>query len=230
MGKDLKQFLGETLLTHPRVAQQGLFSSSEAQSAVLAALPTLTGFRRDYEDGFAVLDWDHRIPSRELILRVFGYYSKPTSVAGRNTLAERIKEIDEKNRFPEFDLPDFDSLFAEDAYECRLKLDGTLEDCRLISGWRRDVDSDDGKHAVRLATDSDEYQQLLQLAGGRPSHYGELEAVSWTPPCESQHSNWCVDVWYLLSFDGRTGTGKSLLVDLDSKLVISMRDFSVRAN
>ena len=62
----------------------------------------------------------------------------------------------------------------------------------------------------------------------RPSYLGELEAVSWTPPCETQHGRWTLDVWYLLAFDGRVGTGRSFLIDLVDNLVVTSRDFSVR--
>ena len=54
------------------------------------------------------------------------------------------------------------------------------------------------------------------------------DAVSWTPPCETQHSRWTLDVWYLLAFDGRVGTGRSFLIDLVDNLVVTSRDFSVR--
>jgi hypothetical protein len=52
--------------------------------------------------------------------------------------------------------------------------------------------------------------------------------VSWTPPCETQHERWTLDVWYLLAFDGRVGTGRSFLIDLGTSAVVSSRDFSVR--
>ena len=58
---------------------------------------------------------------------------------------------------------------------------------------------------------------------------GDLEAVSWTPPCETGHPRWTLDVWYLLAFDGRVGSGRSLLVDLEDRKVVTVRDFSVRA-
>jgi hypothetical protein len=39
---------------------------------------------------------------------------------------------------------------------------------------------------------------------------------------------WTLDVWYLLAFDGRIGSGRSFLADLETKQIISVRDFSVR--
>ena len=57
---------------------------------------------------------------------------------------------------------------------------------------------------------------------------GDLEAVSWTPPCETEHERWTLDVWYLLAFDGRIGSGRSFLADVETKQIVSVRDFSVR--
>ena len=53
--------------------------------------------------------------------------------------------------------------------------------------------------------------------------------MSWTPPCETGHERWTLDVWFLLAFDGRVGSGRSLLVDLAARKVITVRDFTVRA-
>ena len=76
---------------------------------------------------------------------------------------------------------------------------------------------------------SPEFATLQSSLVSRPSHLGGLEAVSWTPPCESAHATWTLDVWFLLAFDGRTGTGRSVLVDLAGKQLVTVRDFSVRA-
>ena len=81
---------------------------------------------------------------------------------------------------------------------------------------------------VALAQKSPEFQNLIATTSARPSYLGDLEAVSWTPPCESQHARWTLDVWYLLAFDGRIGSGRSFLADLETKQIVSVRDFSVR--
>ena len=81
--------------------------------------------------------------------------------------------------------------------------------------------------AVKLARGSEDFKKLAATERGR--HLGDLEAVSWTPPCESGHARWTLDVWYLMAFDGRIGTGRSFLVDLDDRRVVAVRDFSVRA-
>ena len=101
---------------------------------------------------------------------------------------------------------------------------------RLTSAWRRTIASQDAAVAVGLAGSSAEFQKLASASPQRPSYLGDLEAVSWTPPCESQHTRWTLDVWYLLAFDGRIGTGRSFLCDLEANQVIAVRDFSVRTS
>jgi hypothetical protein len=102
-----------------------------------------------------------------------------------------------------------------------------------VSAWRRDVGDKEAMWAVDTARASSEFKQVATAAAGRPRHLGDLEAVSWTPPCESGHSSWTIDVWYLLQFDGRMGSGRSLLVELGERAsdarVVALRDFSVRA-
>jgi hypothetical protein len=90
------------------------------------------------------------------------------------------------------------------------------------------VASRDAQAAVALVQGNEEYQKLVAASPSRPTYLGDLEAVSWTPPCESDHMRWTLDVWYLLAFDGRIGSGRSFLADLETKQIISVRDFSVR--
>lgn len=130
--------------------------------------------------------------------------------------------------YPEFDVPDFDNLAADEAYEIELGVDCSVGRCRLTSAWRRSIEATDAASAVEIAQKSSEFLRLAAATADRPSHLGDLEAVSWTPPCESQHECWTLDVWYLLAFDGRVGTGRSFLVDLDSQSMVVARDFSVR--
>jgi hypothetical protein len=86
----------------------------------------------------------------------------------------------------------------------------------------------DAAAAVALVQTCDEYQKLVASSPSRPTYLGDLEAVSWTPPCETDHPRWTLDVWYLLAFDGRIGSGRSFLADLETKQIVSVRDFSVR--
>ena len=228
MASDLRTFVAKDLRLHPRVAYQGLFCERDQGPELAAELPPMPPFRSDYHGAICVIDWDHRLPSSSLVLRVYAFYSPDTLAAGEAAFDERLEEIGTRDKYPEFDVPDFEHLAADEAYDIELGTDGNIGRCRLTSAWRRGVDPRDASQAVTLASQSSEFAALLAENRHRPTHLGDLEAVSWTPPCESQHSRWTLDVWYLLAFDGRVGSGRSFLVDLDSSNVVTVRDFSAR--
>jgi hypothetical protein len=220
--------LAEALQLHPRIAYQGLFADGALRAKIVERVPPLVPFRQAYTGLQAVIDWDHRLPSKQLTLRIYAYYTAASLAAGQAAFAHRLAEIRTKDRFPEFDVPDFADLPADEAYEAELSSEGQIEKCRLTSYWRRDVGEQDGARAVSIARSSTEFAKVAAAAEGRPRHLGDLEAVAWTPPCESGHARWTLDVWYLLAFDGRMGSGRSLLVDVDDRRVVAVRDFAVR--
>ena len=74
MSSDLRPFVAEEIRLHPRIAYQGLLSEEGAATRVAAALPPLARFRHDYVGAISIVDWDHRLPSQNLVLRVYGYY------------------------------------------------------------------------------------------------------------------------------------------------------------
>lgn len=225
---DLRAYVGNGVRVHPRVAYQSLFTGSDIGAALAQALPALPSYRSGFAGALTVVDWDHRLPSRQLVLRVHGYYTASTLDAGQEAFDDRLEQIAERDRYPEFDVPDFEGLPADEAYEAELSLDGKVGRCRLTSAWRRTISTKDGAAAVAAVSGNSEYKKLLAGSGQRPTYLGDLEAVSWTPPCETDHPIWTLDVWYLLAFDGRLGTGRSFLVDLNKTQVVSVRDFSVR--
>ena len=228
MSSDLRPFVAEEIRLHPRVAYQGLLAEEGAATRVAASLPALTRFRHDYAGAISIVDWDHRLPSAALVMRVYGYYSQDTLDAGHEAFDDRLEQIAERDKYPEFDVPDFDGLTADEAYEIELTAAGAVGRCRLTSAWRRTVAARDAAAAVALVQASEEYGRLVASSPSRPTYLGDLEAVSWTPPCESEHDKWTLDVWYLLAFDGRIGSGRSFLADLDASQIVSVRDFSVR--
>lgn len=228
VSSDLRPYVAEEIRLHPRVAYQGLLSEEGAATRVAAALPALSRFRHDYAGAISIVDWDHRLPSQNLILRIYGYYGEDTLEAGYEAFDDRLEHIAERDKYPEFDVPDFDGLAADEAYEIELTPAGAVGRCRLTSAWRRTVAARDAQSAVSLVQQCDEYRKLVSSSPSRPTYLGDLEAVSWTPPCETDHSRWTLDVWYLLAFDGRIGSGRSFLADLDTKQIVSVRDFSVR--
>jgi hypothetical protein len=222
----LQSFI-RALRLHPRIAYQGLYSAAEERERLLASLPRLVPFRRSFHAAVAILDWDHHLPTRTFALRVYAYYDEASFAAGEAAYDDRLEEIGTRDRYPEFDVPDFSDLPADEAYEAELDDKGAVQSCRLTSAWRREVAAERAEQAVDIARASDEFLRMAAIE--RPRNLGDLEAVSWTPPCESGHPRWTLDVWYLMAFDGRVGSGRSLLVDLAEKRVVALRDFSVRA-
>ena len=217
------------LRLHPRVAYQGHFRHEGAGAELAADLPTMPPFRNDYVGSISILDWDHRLPSQIMALRIYAYYSDDALSAGEEAFDDRLEEIGVRDRFPEFDVPDFEHLGADEAYEIEITPEGEIGRCRLTSAWRREIGESDSETAVDLTRTSTQFKEVSQANRDRPASLGDLEAVSWTPPCESQLNVWTLDVWYLLQFDGRVGSGRSFLVDLDRASVVAVRDFSVRA-
>ena len=226
---DLRTHVASDLRLHPRVAYQGHFRHESAGAELAAELPSMPPFRRDYVGAISILDWDHRLPSQVLALRVYAYYTEDGLATGEEAFDDRLEEIGVRDRFPEFDVPDFEHLGADEAYEIEITPEGEVGRCRLTSAWRREISGDDAERSVVLTRESTQFNEVADANRDRPASLGDLEAVSWTPPCESQLSVWTLDVWYLLQFDGRVGSGRSFLVDLDADSVAAVRDFSVRA-
>ena len=67
------QAIIRTLRVHPRIAYQGLFSSEDERDKLAGRLPPLMAFRGKYAGAMAIIDWDHRMPSRTMALRVYCY-------------------------------------------------------------------------------------------------------------------------------------------------------------
>jgi hypothetical protein len=227
----LRARLARELELHPRVAQQGLASDDARVEKLARSLPGLVPFVGRFTSFLTVLDWDHRLPSRALLLRIFAYYNEGSAERGRRAFMDRKASIAARDRFPEFDVPDFDELPADEAYVMDLTPELEPAEIRLVSPWRRHIEPETAQAAIKVARGSPEFKKILKEAknSGRDDGLGDLEAVSWTPPCESQHERWTVDVWFVLAFDGRVGSGRSLLVDVGSRRVVRSRELTLRA-
>ena len=228
MVSNLRQIIKESLRLHPRVAYQGFFEMDSFADDFVSALPELPSFRNEYHKALTIIDWDHKLPSKALKARLYAFYSETTYQAGLESFDLRLEEIGAKDKYPEFDVPDFDQLFGDEAYLIELTTDGIIGECVLTSAWRRDIAPEESVDAIRIIKNSDEYIDLIKGQTARPLHFGGLEPVSWTPPCETKYEHWTLDIWYLLSFDGRIGSGKSFLVDLQTQELVSFRAFSVQ--
>lgn len=222
----------QELLLHPRVAQQNI-GEDALKAALKVALPRVTPFRdRAVHSVVAALDWDHRLPSKSLTLRLHVCYDAEGRQRFEQALARRREEIAERDRYPEFDVPDFAGLPADETYDVDLSAELAIEAMRLTSPWRREVAEDDSAHALAVVRESEQFESVKRGAPQRPANLGDLEAVAWTPPCESGQSRWTLDVWWLTSFDGRIGKGWSFLVDFASKdpqQVVAAREFTIRS-
>jgi hypothetical protein len=179
----------------------------------------------------ALLDWDHRLPSKALTLRLHVVYDAESRDRFEQALELRKQEITSRDKFPEFDVPDYAGLPSDEAYDVELSPDLTIEGMRLVSPWRRDVAPDEGDRAVAAVRDSQQFAETRKTALARSASLGDLEAVAWTPPCETTLPNWTLDVWWLTAFDGRMGRGWSFLVDMHSEppVVVAAREFNIRA-
>ncbi len=226
---DIKDQIAAAMIAHPRVLHQRLLRDQGDAERFAGALPPMVPFKDNrYHSFIPVLDWDHRLPSRDLVLRVYAYYSEESAEVGWADQRARASEIARMDKYPEFDVPDFADLVADEAYEVDLHLDGTLVASRLTSAWRRELDVGDAARAIGVVHKSQEFLDLLRQVPDRPDALGDAEATSWTPPCESGYPRWTMDVWYLLSYDGMFGQGRSFLVDLEEGRVITVREFTLR--
>ena len=95
-----------------------------------------------------VLDWDHRLPSKQLTLRLHVLYDDAARARFDQALTRRREEIVARDLFPEFDVPDFAGLPADEAYDVELTAGLDIEAMRLTSPWRRDVAEDDAAAAI----------------------------------------------------------------------------------
>lgn len=230
MALDLRDLLRTELRVHARLKQQGLLARSDEGARLAAALPPLVPFAgAQYASADWMVDWDHRLPSRQAVLRLYAHYSDDRRRDAHRALEERLSEIAKEDLYPEFDVPDFIGLPADEAYETELDLSGNPSRLRLISEWRREIQQGVAEQAVEIVRLSEPFRELRAKAKIRPAALGDLEPAEWSPPCESGHVRWGVDVWYLLTFNGMVGEGRAFLVDLEERAVVRERDFQFRA-
>jgi hypothetical protein len=218
------------LQIHPRVAQQG-FTPETVGKVLVEALPRVRPFReREVHSSVALLDWDHRLPSKALTIRLHVLYDDAGRERFDQAFEMRRQEITQKDKFPEFDVPDYAGLPSDEAYDVELTAEMAIENMRLVSPWRRDVEPEAGERATVAVRASQQFADIRKTAQGRSASLGDLEAVAWTPPCETTLPGWTLDVWWLTAFDGRMGRGWSFLVEMaDEPKVVAAREFNIRA-
>src|SRR5512143_3249294 len=98
---DLREELKRSIKLHPRIVAQSLFSTSDDLQKLASALPVFLPFKgKAYKAAIWVLDWDHRIPSRDYVLRLYAYYSAQGKAIGEVSFADRIAQIEQDDLFP----------------------------------------------------------------------------------------------------------------------------------
>jgi hypothetical protein len=230
MGLDLREGLREKLMVHPRLAQQQLWSAAGEGARIAAELPPLVPFgKAEYLASTWIVDWDHRLPSQHAVLRLAAYYTEDRRIQAAQAIEQRLADIKKADLFPEFDVPDFAGIPADESYEVELEVGGPPARMRLVSDWRREIEPAVAERAVEIVRGSPSFQEIRARANFRPPGLGDLEAAEWSPPCESGHARWGIDVWYLLTFNGMVGEGRAFLVDDHEPLVVRERDFQFRS-
>lgn len=230
MGIDLRDRLRERLIIHPRLAQQQLWTAPGDAGRMAAELPPLVPFgKAEYSGAIWILDWDHRLPSKHAVLRLAAYYTEESQRQAEAAMEERRAQIAREDLFPEFDVADFGGITADESYEAELEVGNSPARLRLVSEWRREIDGEVAERAVKIVRESASFQEIRSGTSFRPPGLGDLEAAEWAPPCESGHSRWGIDVWYLLTYNGMVGEGRAFLVDDQEPIVVRERDFQFRA-
>lgn len=230
MGLDLRDRLRERLIIHPRLTQQQLWTAPGDAGRMAADLPPLVPFgKAEYVGATWILDWDHRLPSQQAVLRLSAYYTEERQRQAEAAIEERRATIVSEDLFPEFDVGDFAGLVADESYETELEVGSAPARLRLVSEWRREIEPAAAERAVEIVRSSPSFQEMKTRASFRPPGLGDLEAAEWSPPCESGHSRWGIDVWYLLTYNGMVGEGRAFLVDDQEPFVVRERDFQFRA-
>ena len=230
MGLDLRDLLKSHVIVHPRIAAQPEIVEATKGARLAAELPPLVPFgNAEYVGGDWILDWDHRLPSKQSILRLSAYYTEERRKMAQAARELRLAEIAREDLFPEFDVPDLGGMPADEAYEAELEAGGAPAKLRLVSEWRREIGGAAAARAVGIVRASASFQEVVAKGTFRPPGLGDLEAAEWAPPCESGHARWGIDVWYLLTYNGMVGEGRAFLVDAIEPVVVRERDFQFRA-
>lgn len=216
-------------VVHPRVQQQGFWSDEARRRQLLEnLLPPMKAFPgRDYFGAQIVLDWDHRLPSRNLLLRIFASYTP----ASAQRLEQELKIVQERiaadDIYPEFDLPDFASIQADELYVAEVVVQRgeepedrhglALDAVRFYSDWRRDVDPEILTR-VRQAVARDDTFVRAKKQQISPQ-FSETIVVGWTPPCAAKSRHWALELWLVTNFEGRFGKARVFMVDSEDGTV-----------
>lgn len=224
----VRKAVREELRVHVRLADQGHALDEDARNRLAQKLPDLRAFGANrYHAVRAILDWDHHLPSQYALLRIHACWDRGSTNQLDDELADRTAEIDQDNLYPEFDLPDYGDLVANESYVAILKPGGTdLEDFQFLSPWRKQVRTEVADVAIRAVRAHDGYERAT--ARRRTAGLGGPVVVGWAPPCLAHCDRWAVEIWLLTEFDGHSGKARVFMVDIDDGEVTREFDTDVQ--
>ena len=213
----------QRLKVHTRVAQQGLDPIPDVRKKLAASLPDILAFGdRRYAAAHVVLDWDHRLPSEAILLRLYLSYTDREAADVENSLKARDREIDAGNLYPEFDVPDYGEIDASETYVGLVRPKGQeVEELRFFSDWRKSVQQPVVRDVLAAVRGHAGYERSMRERSH--DNLGPPVVIGWTPPCLANSKHWAVEVWLLVDFDGHMGRAHVFMVD--SKLRTVTREF-----
>ncbi len=213
----------QRLKVHTRVAQQGLGPTPDVRKKLASSLPDILAFGdRRYAAAHVVLDWDHRLPSEALLLRLYLSYTDREAADVENALKARDREIDAGNLYPEFDVPDYGEIDASETYVGLVRPKGNeVEELRFFSDWRKSVQQPVVRDVLAAVRGHAGYERSMRERSH--DNLGPPVVIGWTPPCLANSKHWAVEVWLLVDFDGHMGRAHVFMVD--SKLRNVTREF-----
>lgn len=209
----------EHLKVHPRIKDQGHDPDAARRAELATTLPALSAFgERRFASVRAILDWDHQIPSQFYLLRVLASYDEKDRERVEASVEDRDEEIAETNLYPEFDLPDFGEIDANESYVAVLRAGSTkIEDFRFLSHWRKQVGGAIADVAIKTVTKNPNYQRAA--AARRTDGLGGAVVIGWAPPCLANSDGWAIEIWLLTEFDGHAGKARVFMVDPERREV-----------
>jgi hypothetical protein len=220
--------LRKELKVHVRIKDQGKAPTEEQLVLLADTIPDVVAFGENSFAGVrAVLDWDHQIPSKYVLLRILASYRAGDLERLDAMLEDRDEEIAEGNLYPEFDVPDYGDIDASESYVALMTPGSVeIEDFRFMSTWRKQVRPAVADLAVDTVKNTPSYQRAAASRSG--DGLGGPVVIGWAPPCLANTSAWAVEIWLLTEFDGHQGKARVFMVDLDSKSVTREFDTDVQ--
>ncbi len=225
----MRTALAEPDHVHVRLADQTLAPDDQQRAALASALPDLVPFPgTTYHRIFTLFDWDHRLPSQLLVLRVLCVQDAEEARRVERALADRIEAIDADDLYPEFDVPDFDGIEASETYIGILSLpDLSVEDFRLTGRRRVNVDEALGRKLGRFLEGTERFRAVERARAHRRQLGGAMVA-GWAPPFASEHDRWTLEFWLLTEFDGQTGRAHVFCLDPNEPAIVAERAVRVQ--